>query len=46
MSDRADKVLGIHCEKVNTYVSQNHQFSFIVSAEVLIYYIIFAFMLS
>lgn len=39
-------MLWIHCEELNIYVSQNHHFSFVVLAEVLIYYIIFAFMLS
>lgn len=45
MSDRAEGVLGINCEKVNVYVSQNHHFSLVVLAEVLVYSIIFAFML-
>lgn len=46
MSDRAEAVLGRNCEKVNISVSQNHHSSFVVLTEVLIYYIIFAFMLS
>lgn len=46
MSDGAKGVVETNCKKLNIYVSQNHHFSFVVLAEVLIYCIIFAFMSS
>ena len=46
MSDGAEGVVETNCKKLNIYVSQNHHFSFVVLAEVLIYCIIFAFMSS
>lgn len=45
-SDGAEGVGRTNSEKLNICVSQNHHFSFVVVAKVLIYYTIFSFMLS